>query len=186
MPKIIVKSKGASFRRAGMAFTREGVEVEFTELPKDQWEAIFLEPNLTIFDPEDKLSEREQIERLEQGRAEFLRRRAEECNTQFDRASDKDAALIGSDELPATIVIGDNTAQAGDIVAMAFTLSGSTVEQWNSPGSGDERERLIQECLANLQADPSIFQAYLDSRAAGAVEAKQAKPAKAAKGKAAK
>lgn len=49
MSKIIVKSKSPKgFRRAGIAFTREGVELDTSKLKKGQLDAIENEPNLVI------------------------------------------------------------------------------------------------------------------------------------------
>lgn len=49
MSKIIVKSLlPRGFRRAGIHFTREGVELDTSKLKKDQLEAIQAEPNLVI------------------------------------------------------------------------------------------------------------------------------------------
>ena len=46
--KIIVKSKSPTFRRAGIEFTRDGVELDPAELTPEQAEAISNEPNLVI------------------------------------------------------------------------------------------------------------------------------------------
>ena len=47
--KITVKTKtGNSFRRAGLQFGREGVEIDTNELTKEQLEAIENEPNLLV------------------------------------------------------------------------------------------------------------------------------------------
>ncbi|HZF97867.1 MAG TPA: HI1506-related protein [Pseudoxanthomonas sp.] len=49
MSKIIVKSKSErGFRRAGLQFTREGVELDTTKLKKGQLEEIEAEPNLVV------------------------------------------------------------------------------------------------------------------------------------------
>jgi len=48
MPKFKVQSKPERFRRAGIEFTREGVELDSEKLTKEQIEAINAEPNLTI------------------------------------------------------------------------------------------------------------------------------------------
>lgn len=45
---IVVKSKGERFRRAGIEFTRDGVEVDPAELTAEQAEAINNEPNLVV------------------------------------------------------------------------------------------------------------------------------------------
>lgn len=43
-----IKSKGESFRRAGLAFTREGVVVDGNYLTDAQKEAIAKEPSLIV------------------------------------------------------------------------------------------------------------------------------------------
>lgn len=48
MPKIIVKSRRESFRRAGFEFTRAGRELDTEELSKDQLQAIEDEPQLVV------------------------------------------------------------------------------------------------------------------------------------------
>lgn len=153
MPKITVKSKGARFRRAGIEFTREGVDLDIGKMKREHLDAILVEPNLIVTGDVDAAT----------GKALEV--------------------LLGSDKQPATIVIGDITAQLGDIVAIAFAASGATIDAWNAPDNDVERERLIQECVDSLTADPSIFQAYLDERAKNA---KASKPSKSAKGKASK
>jgi hypothetical protein len=45
---IVVKSKGERFRRAGIEFTRDGVEIDPAELTAEQAEAINNEPNLVV------------------------------------------------------------------------------------------------------------------------------------------
>jgi len=48
MPKIIVKSLVDGFRRGGIAFTREGVELDTADLTEQQLEAIKAEPKLVM------------------------------------------------------------------------------------------------------------------------------------------
>lgn len=49
MSKINVKSKSPNgFRRAGIHFTREGVELDTGKLKAEQLEAITNEPNLVV------------------------------------------------------------------------------------------------------------------------------------------
>jgi len=48
MPKINVQSKPERFRRAGIEFTRAGVEVDTDKITKEQLEAIEAEPNLVV------------------------------------------------------------------------------------------------------------------------------------------
>lgn len=60
MSKIIVKSKPESFRRAGFAFTREGVELDTAKLKKEQLEAIEAEPNLVVVPIEEKKADKKE------------------------------------------------------------------------------------------------------------------------------
>lgn len=46
--KFLVRSVGESFWRAGLHFTREGVEVDASELTSAQQEAITAEPQLMV------------------------------------------------------------------------------------------------------------------------------------------
>jgi len=48
MSLITVKSKGERFRRAGIEFSRAGVELDTDELTQEQVDAIQAEPNLVI------------------------------------------------------------------------------------------------------------------------------------------
>lgn len=48
MSLITVKSKSERFRRAGLDFTRAGVEFDTDDLTQDQVDAIQAEPNLVI------------------------------------------------------------------------------------------------------------------------------------------
>lgn len=48
MPIINVRSKGPHFRRAGLAFTAEGVAIDTDKLSKEQLKAIESEPQLVI------------------------------------------------------------------------------------------------------------------------------------------
>lgn len=50
MSKIIVKSAPETFRRAGIAFNREGVVLDTADLSKEQLAAIKAEPNLVSAD----------------------------------------------------------------------------------------------------------------------------------------
>jgi len=45
---ILVKSKTERFRRAGIEFTREGIELDPADLTEAQAEAINGEPNLVV------------------------------------------------------------------------------------------------------------------------------------------
>lgn len=48
MAKILVKSTTPRFRRAGIEFTREGVELDTAKLKKGELEAIENEPKLSV------------------------------------------------------------------------------------------------------------------------------------------
>lgn len=93
MQRVIVKSRGARFRRAGIEFTRAGVELGAVSLTEEQREAIFFEPNLVMFDPDSEVPERQQIAEFEQARE---RARAERASgrVQFSADDDGDDALL--------------------------------------------------------------------------------------------
>lgn len=48
MPKIIVKSTTDGFRRAGIAFRRDGIVLDTETLTKEQLAAIKSEPKLVV------------------------------------------------------------------------------------------------------------------------------------------
>lgn len=50
MPKIIVKSTADGFRRAGIAFNRDGVVLDTGSLTPEQIAAIKAEPKLVVAD----------------------------------------------------------------------------------------------------------------------------------------
>lgn len=104
MSKIIVKSKPErGFRRAGIQFTREGVELDTSKLKKGVLEDLQAEPNLVISEAEEKKTEKD------------------------------DSALLGSDKFAALIKIGEAEVQLGELVAAAFTRSGAeTNKAWNA------------------------------------------------------
>lgn len=54
MSKITVKSLVDGFRRAGLGFTRDGVELDTADLSKEQLEAIKAEPMLAVVEHESK------------------------------------------------------------------------------------------------------------------------------------
>lgn len=60
MPIIKVRSKGARFRRAGLAFTSEPIELDTKDLSKEQLEAIQNESMLIVEEvkPEKKKDEK--------------------------------------------------------------------------------------------------------------------------------
>ena len=122
MSKIIVKSKPErGFRRAGITFTREGVELDTAKLKNGQLEEIEAEPNLVIVPAEEK----------------------------------DDAVLLGSDQFPALVKIGDADVQLGELVAAAYTRSGTeSVKAWNKLAA-KKRDGFIQtEIDARIAALP--------------------------------
>lgn len=125
MSKIIVKSKPESFRRAGIAFNREGVELDIAKLKKEQLEAIKAEPNLVIVPADGKKSEKD------------------------------DAMLVGSDKFPALVKIGETEVQLGELVAAAFTRSGiETNKAWNALAPKKREGFIQQEIDARIAALP--------------------------------
>ena len=63
MSKIIVKSKAEiGFWRAGIHFTREGVELDTGKLKKGALEAIENEPNLVVVKPAESDADRKKRE----------------------------------------------------------------------------------------------------------------------------
>lgn len=89
MPTITVKSKVDSFRRAGLVFTRAGVELDAYELTLDQLYAIASEPQLTFLVDGEAL-DRPSVEQLAEMRAEIERRAAEKAEA--EKAAAKEAA----------------------------------------------------------------------------------------------
>lgn len=55
MAKVKIQSKPERFRRAGIEFTREGVEIDTAKLTKNQIELINNEPMLTVVDESTEL-----------------------------------------------------------------------------------------------------------------------------------
>jgi hypothetical protein len=53
MSKITVKSLVDGFRRGGIAFTREGVELDTADLTREQLKAIKAEPKLVVAEHAD-------------------------------------------------------------------------------------------------------------------------------------
>lgn len=80
MPKIIVKSRGERFRRAGLSFTREGVELDTAKLKKGVFEQLEAEPQLVIKPAEKAASTETAAERKarEKAEAEADAKKAEE------------------------------------------------------------------------------------------------------------
>ncbi|MBS0599541.1 MAG: hypothetical protein JSR92_19965 [Proteobacteria bacterium] len=48
MPKLIVQSQRDGYRRAGIAFSRDGIEIDTADLKKDQLAAIESDSNLKV------------------------------------------------------------------------------------------------------------------------------------------
>lgn len=66
MSKITVKSKSANgFRRAGIQFTHDGVELDTTKLKKADLDAIANEPNLVVVGEIESSAERKAREKAE-------------------------------------------------------------------------------------------------------------------------
>ena len=61
--------------------------------------------------------------------------------------------LIGHDDWPAEVQVGDETVQLGDVVQAAFEASELTVEQWNELSDEDRADRL-QVALGEMQPEP--------------------------------
>lgn len=71
MSKITVKSKSAKgFRRAGIQFTHDGVELDTSKLKKVDLDAIANEPNLVIVGDIESPAERKAREKAEAEAAE--------------------------------------------------------------------------------------------------------------------
>lgn len=78
MSKINVKAKAErGFYRAGLFFTREGVDLETAELSKEQLRAIQEEPNLTVVEVGESDADRSKREKAEAAAADKARRDAE-------------------------------------------------------------------------------------------------------------
>lgn len=58
--------------------------------------------------------------------------------------------LIGHDEWPAEVQVGDETVPLGDVVQAAFEASELTVEEWNALSDEDRADRL-QVALGEMQ-----------------------------------
>lgn len=58
--------------------------------------------------------------------------------------------LYGSSNLPALVTIGGKQVQLGTIVQRAFSLSGLTVEEWNSENETVREHRLV-DAIADMR-----------------------------------
>lgn len=112
MSKIRVRSKSdRGFRRAGMQFLREGVELLISKLEEGVLELLKSEPQLIVEHVDDKPAKSEKSE----------------------KADPADSALLGSETFPALIQIGETEVPLGELVGAAFTRSGlASVKEWNA------------------------------------------------------
>lgn len=154
---IIVKSKSPrGFRRAGIGFSREARELRVADLTAEQLEAI----------------------RAEHGRNLIV---SESDEPAADTKTDQ-IVLVGSDKLPSEILIVEGTvAPSADIVAIAFAAAAQRAElavitaaDWNAETFAAQREELLQSTVDALQANPAIYQAFLDERSKVATTPKAA------------
>lgn len=63
MAKITVKSRAEKFRRAGIDFTREGIELDTSELTAEQAAAIAEEPALIVLGEVPLAGEKKPVEK---------------------------------------------------------------------------------------------------------------------------
>lgn len=63
MAKITVKSRAEKFRRAGIDFTKEGVELDTRELTTEQADAITEEPALIVLGETPLTGEKKPVEK---------------------------------------------------------------------------------------------------------------------------
>lgn len=130
MDRITVKSKTASFRRAGLAFSREGVTLNREELSDEQLEALVLEPNLVLFDPDSEKSEREQVADLEAFRAE-----ARNHSVHRGELAGDDPEGQGEDDGNGPRGLTTVTGESGNDGESAQGESGAAVEAAAKPAS---------------------------------------------------
>ena len=96
MSKITVKSKSAKgFRRAGIQFTHDGVELDTSKLKKSDLEAIANEPNLVIVGDLESPAERKAREKSE---AEAAEKAAAEAAEKAKAAEAEKAKAAGADK----------------------------------------------------------------------------------------
>lgn len=89
MPLVTVKSKTERFRRAGIEFTRAGVEIDIGDLTPEQALAIASEPQLTFL-VDGEVVDRPSAEQIADMRAEIERRAAEKAEA--EKAAAEEAA----------------------------------------------------------------------------------------------
>lgn len=94
MPKIQVKSKPASFRRAGLSFDRNGRVLDTAELTKEQLKALADEPNLSVTEVADEADSKAAKKAAEKAAAEqaAAEKAAAEKTTAEKAAADNAAA----------------------------------------------------------------------------------------------
>ncbi len=89
MSKITVKSKSdRGFRRAGIQFTREGVELDTSKLKKEQLDAIVNESALVVIGDAETAAERKAREKAE---AEAAAKAAAEADAAAKAAAEAEA-----------------------------------------------------------------------------------------------
>lgn len=99
---ITVKSKAANgFRRAGLAFTREGIELDPSKLKKAQLDAILSEPNLIVIGDVETDAAREKREAAEKAAVD----KAAADQAKADKAATDKAA---ADQAKAEKAAADN------------------------------------------------------------------------------
>lgn len=96
MSKITVKSKSANgFRRAGIQFTHDGVELDTSKLKKADLDAIANEPNLVVVGDIESPAERKAREKAE---AEAAEKAAAEAAEKAKAAEAEKAKAAGADK----------------------------------------------------------------------------------------
>lgn len=99
MSKITVQSKPAKgFRRAGIQFTRDGVELDTSKLKKADLEAIANEPNLVVVGEIESAAERKAREKAETDAAEKAKAEAEAAEKAKAKADAEAAEKAKADE----------------------------------------------------------------------------------------
>lgn len=94
---ITVKSKGERFRRAGIEFSRAGVDIDASDLTRAQTLALVSEPNLTFL-VDGKVLDRPTADQLDQMRQELEEEAAEQAQA---KAAEEAAAAKAADEAAA-------------------------------------------------------------------------------------
>lgn len=113
MPKIQVKSKPASFRRAGLSFDRNGRVLDTADLTKEQLKALADEPNLSVTEIADEGDSKAAKKAAEKAAAEQAA--AEKA------AAEKAAAEQAATEKAAAEKVATEKAPAGNSAAKKST-----------------------------------------------------------------